>query len=71
MLYNAFQSPPKVPIPLWGYLHPMFPGPTPLSIPNYISIGSAVFAQLTAESLYALQCALKAKFHYASPFGAC
>jgi len=27
----------------------MFPGPIRLSIPNYISIGSAVFAQLTAH----------------------
>jgi len=31
----------------------MFPGPTGLSIPNYISIGSAVFAHLTADSPYA------------------
>jgi len=29
-----------------------FPGPTRLSIPNCISIDSAVFAQLTTESLY-------------------
>ena len=32
-----------------------FPGPTRLSIPNCISIGSAVFAQLTANCPYTLQ----------------
>jgi len=37
----------------------MFPGPIQLSIPGCISIGSAVSTELTAESRYALQCALK------------
>jgi len=34
-----------------------FLGPTRVQIPNGISIGSAVFAQLIAECPYTLQCA--------------
>jgi len=34
----------------------MFPGPTDLSIPNYIWICLAIFAQLMAESLYSTVC---------------
>jgi len=34
----------------------MFSGPTQLSIPNCISVSSAIFAQLTAESLYFAMC---------------
>jgi len=37
----------------------MFPGHTRLSIPDCISIGSAVYAQNTAEGPYTLQFALK------------
>jgi len=37
----------------------MFPGPTGFSIPNWVSMGSAVFAQLTAEIPYNLHSALK------------
>ena len=63
MLYNAFKSAthPKCPLP-WGRLDlhvTLFPGRTQLSIPNCISIGSAVFPQLIVERSYTLQCALK------------
>jgi len=34
----------------------MFPGRSGLSLPNCISINSAVFTQLTAESLYFTLC---------------
>jgi len=34
----------------------MFPGPILLSIPNCILIGSAIFAQLIAESPYTTMC---------------
>ena len=44
----------------------MFPLPTRLSIANCISISSAVFAQLTAESPYILQCALKCDWRFAA-----
>jgi len=53
MLYNAFQTvghpnsaPPS---------NTWFPWPTTLSVPNCISISSAVFAQLTTESPCSLQ----------------
>jgi len=36
----------------------MLTEPTHLSMPNYISISSAVFAQLMAVSVYTLQCVL-------------
>jgi len=37
----------------------MFPGPTQLIIPHCTSTSSAVFAQLTADSPYTLQCVLE------------
>jgi len=40
--------------PLCTLFNTWFPGPTRLSIPNYILITTAVFAQLTAESPYTL-----------------
>jgi len=40
----------------WWYLHSMFPGPTLFSIPNCISIGSAVHAFRSRESLYFTVC---------------
>jgi len=51
----------KVPFQ-WEHLLPMqymFPRPTCLRITNCIWIGSAVFAQPTAERPYTLQCALQ------------
>jgi len=60
MLFNGPDIP-KVPL-LVGHLHLHVIDvlwTTQRSIPNCISIGSAVFAQLTAESGYTLQCALK------------
>jgi len=54
-LYNREPLPPQNCSFAWGNLDPdlmWFTGPTPLSITNGISIGSAIFAQLTAESLY-------------------
>ena len=57
MLYNRSDTP-KVPRPVGASPSPSntrFPGPTQLSIPNCIWIGSAVFAQLTAESPFTLQ----------------
>jgi len=50
---------PKVALPMAASTSPWFPGHTRLSIQNCISIGSAIFAQLTAESPYTLQYALK------------
>jgi len=53
MLFNRSVIP-KVPL-LVGHLHPHVIDvlwTTQRSIPNCISIGSAVFAQLTADSLY-------------------
>jgi len=54
-LFNRLDTPKIAPSrgniytpPMWY----MFPGPTRLCVPNCISIGSAVFAQLTAESPY-------------------
>jgi len=58
MLYDACQSarqPPIMPLAVRASVPPCdtwFHRPTPLSIPNGISIGSAVFTQLTAESLH-------------------
>jgi len=40
-------------------IHYMFPGPTQLIIPHCTSTSSAVFAQLTADSPYTLQCVLE------------
>jgi len=46
----ACHTPSKLPLPLGGSASvAWFLGSTELSIPNGISIGSAVFAQLTAE----------------------
>jgi len=59
MLFNRPDTP-KVPLPV-GHLHPQspsntwFPGPTQLSIPNCITIGSAVYAH-GRESLYFTMC---------------
>jgi len=60
MLYNAFQLTrhPKSDIPMRASAFPCT-GSTPLTIPNCILIGSAIFAQLTAESPYTLQWLLK------------
>jgi len=41
--------------PVWPSLNICFPGPIQVQIANGISIGSAVFAQLTAVSPYTLQ----------------
>ena len=55
-LYDAFQSvkhPKSAPFPRGGICtrsNTWFLGPIQLRIPNYISIGSAVYAQLTAHS---------------------
>ena len=54
---GACPSPSKLPLPM-GICTPIqyvVPWSTRLSIPNGISIGSAVFAQLTAKSPYTLQ----------------
>jgi len=67
MLYNSFQSTivtQKSAASLGGIYTQIINVPSLehpiLSIPNCISIASAVFAQLTAESAYTyLQCALK------------
>jgi len=69
MLYNFFNRPESpdtsksAPSHLVSNLHIlmqyMFPGLIRLSIPKCTSIGSAVFAQLTADSSYTLQCALE------------
>jgi len=40
----------------------VLPGPTLVSIPNCVSISSAIFAELTADSPYTLQCALKCDY---------
>jgi len=59
--YNTLQWDRPFPPPqnypfLWGlYPYLYFLASTPLSIPNGISIGSAVFAQLTAGRRYILQ----------------
>ena len=42
----------------WAYLHVHFLGTTRLSIPNCISIASAIYAQLIAQNPYTLQCML-------------
>jgi len=61
MLYNTFQlarKPQKCPF-MWEIYIPvkyMLPGSTRLIIPNCILIGSAIFAQLTAESPYITMC---------------
>jgi len=65
---GACRSPSKLPV-LIGDLTPSntwFLGSTRLSIPNGISISSAVFAQFTAECLYTLQWA--APFPQNCPF---
>ena len=59
VLYNAFllvRHPQNCPLHAIQY---MFRGPNQLSIPNCISIDSTVFAQLTVESPYTVQYALK------------
>ena len=56
--FSINQTPPKVPYPWGNVIHVPIPGP-PNSISNCISIGSAVFSQLTAQSPCTLQCALK------------
>jgi len=62
MPYNAFQyaakHPQKCPFP-WGYLHPHLINDISCSVPNCVSIGSAVFAQLMADSPCTLKCVLK------------
>jgi len=52
---------PKVPLRVGSSVSPCNPwtGRTRLSIPLFISIGSPVFAQLTAEITCTVQCALK------------
>jgi len=61
MLFNRPDTP-KAPLPVEASTFPCntcsLDAPR-LSIRNCISIGSAVFAHLTADSLYTLQCALK------------
>jgi len=60
--FTLLFSGPKVPIPGLGAIYTpcnTFPRITQLRIPNCISIGMAVFAQLTAYSPYTLQCVLK------------
>jgi len=59
MLYNAIRTLPKVPFP-WGIYTPcntcsVEPPDTRHSIPKSISIGSAIFVQSMADSLYTLQ----------------
>jgi len=57
MFFNRTDTPKSAPSCRGIYIPMkyMFPGPTRLSIPNCILIGSAIFAQLTAESPYILQ----------------
>jgi len=50
MLYNAFQSARQPKSAPSIYIPMQFPGPTRLSIPNCVSIISAVLTQLTAEN---------------------
>jgi len=57
---------------VWGIWTPSntwFLGSTRLSIPNGISIGSAVFAQLTADSSYTLQWAPQSPKNCPFPWG--
>jgi len=60
MHYNAFQSIryPQKCLFQWAYLHVHLLGTTQLSIPNCISIDSAIFAQLMAQNPYTLLCML-------------
>jgi len=57
ILYNGRPYPPKLSLPM-GYLEPNltfdFLGPIQAHNPNSISMGSAVFAQMTAEYPYTL-----------------
>jgi len=72
VLYNVpLLSPQNCPC-TWGsgpQSNTCFIGPSPLSVPNGISIGSAVFAQLTAELLYALQWAASFPSNLPLPMG--
>jgi len=55
---NGLDNRRKLPLPVWGYAPPSntwFLGPTQVFIQNGMLIGSAVFAQLTAQCPITLQ----------------
>jgi len=58
ILYNGRSFPPPLPLPIAGSAPPSktwLPRPIRAHSPNNISIGSGVFAQMTAECPYTLQ----------------
>jgi len=55
ILYNGGPCPPELPLPMGDLDLPRCFRPMRIHNPNGISIGSVIFAQMTAECLYTLQ----------------